>query len=284
TEEGFITNAASTITDRGGINIDDDVLLTIKFKAKELGSSMITLQEVKLSDSKSKFLTTVVNSAFINISPPWDVVLDAVIDIRDMVAVSQNLNNNQILELLTGPETELSANDINNPDVDRNGAINLEDLMLVSDHLGEAYSDVMQEQNSLIQLRMVYDRLNTKLHNSSDIQRLKTHLRKLMGMKVNPSAYRLMANYPNPFNPDTWIPYQLAQDTEVIISIHDISGRLVRRFDIGYSYAGEYITKERALYWDGCNQAGEEVSSGVYFYTIKTSDKYKETQKMVITR
>ena len=92
-----------------------------------------------------------------------------------------------------------------------------------------------------------------------------------------------MANYPNPFNPETWIPYQLANDVSVQIQIFDAMGRLIRTFDIGEQAAGMYTTKEKAVYWDGRNTQGEEVASGVYFYHMRAG-ALKATKRMFILR
>ena len=92
-----------------------------------------------------------------------------------------------------------------------------------------------------------------------------------------------MQNYPNSFNPDTWIPYQLAEDVGVTIRLYNVSGRLVRTLDLGYKPTGFYATKDKAAYWDGRNEMGEEVASGVYFYSIQAGE-YTATKKMVIAR
>ena len=88
-------------------------------------------------------------------------------------------------------------------------------------------------------------------------------------------------NYPNPFNPDTWIPYQLRKDANVVIKIYTTTGQLVRTLSLGHKPAGFYTGKEKAAYWDGRNEAGEHVSSGVYFYSIKAG-ALTATRKMVI--
>jgi len=93
----------------------------------------------------------------------------------------------------------------------------------------------------------------------------------------------LMPNYPNPFNPETWIPFKLSMDTDVTIEIYDVAGHLVRRLQLGYIPAGYYVTREKSAYWDGRNEAGEKTTSGVYFYTIRTVE-YKSVRKMVIMR
>ena len=93
----------------------------------------------------------------------------------------------------------------------------------------------------------------------------------------------LLQNYPNPFNPETWIPYELSEDSEVFIKIYTTTGHLVRTLSLGRKEAGYYTTKERSAYWDGKNEYGEQVSSGVYFYSIKAGD-YTSTRKMVILK
>ena len=93
----------------------------------------------------------------------------------------------------------------------------------------------------------------------------------------------LFQNFPNPFNPETWIPYALAHDASVNIRIYDIQGQLVRQMGLGQQPAGSYLSREDAAYWDGKDQLGEAVSSGVYFYTLK-ADKFQATRRMVILK
>jgi hypothetical protein len=95
--------------------------------------------------------------------------------------------------------------------------------------------------------------------------------------------FALYQNYPNPFNPETWIPYALKEDSYVQIRIYDSAGRLIRVLDQGYREAAQYIGKADAAYWDGRNEAGERVSSGIYFYQIVT-DRFTATKKMVILK
>ena len=88
-------------------------------------------------------------------------------------------------------------------------------------------------------------------------------------IKILPQKSALLQNYPNPFNPETWIPYQLSQEAEVIIRIYNINGQLVRTLYFGRKPAGNYLSKNRAAYWNGRNQAGEKSATGAYFYTLK---------------
>ena len=98
-----------------------------------------------------------------------------------------------------------------------------------------------------------------------------------------PETTALLPNYPNPFNPETWIPYQLAKPAEVSLTIYDIHGRVVRTLDVGHQRAETYQGRSRAAYWDGKNAVGEPVASGVYFYTLKAGD-FSATRKMLIRK
>ena len=98
-----------------------------------------------------------------------------------------------------------------------------------------------------------------------------------------PEETALLSNYPNPFNPETWIPYQLAKPADVTLTIYDINGRVVRNLDLGHQRAGMYQRRTRAAYWDGKNAVGEPVASGVYFYTLTAGD-FNATRKMLIRK
>jgi hypothetical protein len=98
-----------------------------------------------------------------------------------------------------------------------------------------------------------------------------------------PKQTELLANYPNPCNPETWIPYRVAHDGDVTLVIYDMSGRALRRFHLHDQLAGEYKDKGQAIYWDGKNEAGEPVSSGVYFYSLQAAGA-SQTRKLVIVR
>ena len=99
--------------------------------------------------------------------------------------------------------------------------------------------------------------------------------------ETQPTA--LLSNYPNPFNPETWIPYQLSEAAEVTVTLHASDGKLVRTLELGQMPAGAYSDKDRAAYWDGRNAQGEPVASGVYFYTLRAGD-FSATRKMVIRK
>ena len=98
-----------------------------------------------------------------------------------------------------------------------------------------------------------------------------------------PQQTALLANYPNPFNPETWIPYQLVADTEVLITIYNTTGSIIERLPLGHQQAGIYQSRSRAAYWDGRNALGEPVASGVYFYTLTAGD-FTATRRMLILK
>ena len=98
-----------------------------------------------------------------------------------------------------------------------------------------------------------------------------------------PAETELLRNYPNPFNPETWIPYRLAEDADVSLTIYDVSGETVRTIDIGHQTAAMYETRAKAIYWDGRNRFGEQIASGIYFYSLSAGD-FSATRKMVILK
>ena len=98
-----------------------------------------------------------------------------------------------------------------------------------------------------------------------------------------PATTQLLSNYPNPFNPETWIPYQLNQASDVSLSVYSSECKLLRQLDLGLKPAGNYQTTERALYWDGRNTNGEQAPSGLYFYRLQAGD-CSQTRQMVILK
>ena len=98
-----------------------------------------------------------------------------------------------------------------------------------------------------------------------------------------PKETALLANYPNPFNPETWLPYHLAHDAEVTLTVYDTKGVLVRQLDLGHQSASYYTDRARAAYWNGRNESGESVTSGVYFYQLRAGD-YSAIRRMVIVK
>lgn len=98
----------------------------------------------------------------------------------------------------------------------------------------------------------------------------------------SPSRFQLLQNYPNPFNPSTRIPFVLGKDSRVVIRIYNELGQLIRRFDLGRLRTGQYLEAGHAVFWDGTNEQGELVGSGVYLYEIRTDDAFAIRRMLLI--
>ena len=117
---------------------------------------------------------------------------------------------------------------------------------------------------------------------TENVKQSRIELNDLIAYEI-PAETKLLVNYPNPFNPETWIPYRLAEDANVVLTIYDSGGRTVRSLDVGHRKAAVYETRDKAIYWDGRNQVGERVASGVYFYHLSVGD-YSAIKRMVILK
>ena len=117
---------------------------------------------------------------------------------------------------------------------------------------------------------------------AEDVKRSLIQLPELVTYEI-PAETELLHNYPNPFNPETWIPYRLAEDAFVTLTIYDGAGQVVRTLDVGHQIAAVYENRSKAVYWDGRNGLGEQVASGIYFYHLSAGD-YSATRKMVILK
>ena len=115
-----------------------------------------------------------------------------------------------------------------------------------------------------------------------DVKNSRITLEELIAYEI-PAETELLRNYPNPFNPETWIPYHLSEDADVKLTIYGINGEVVRDIDVGHQTAAKYDTRAKAIYWDGRNRFGEQVASGIYFYHLDAGD-FSGTRKMVILK
>ena len=207
--------------------------------------------------------------------PAWDVNKDGVTNAKDVALVTDALGQKPP----KNPRT----------DVNKDGVVNGKDLAIVAEHLGErtapAAPSVGGVYNPDTSREMVEHALSI-LHAADDgsftFQRGIANLESLLALFV-PDNTALLHNYPNPFNPETWIPYQLAEATDVTLHIYTANGALVRTLHLGHQPAGIYQYRSRAAYWDGKNEVGEPVASGIYFYTI-TAGNFAATRKMLIIK
>ena len=176
----------------------------------------------------------------------------------------------------------------NGADVNRDGVVNIIDLVLVAGGIGEdaaAPSILHRDLNNAPTRAEVQQWLReakkVKLMDP-EFQHGILMLEQLL-VTLTPEESVLLPNYPNPFNPETWIPYRLAEPADVSISIYAADGTLVRSLELGHQPVGIYESRGHAAYWDGKNQFGETVASGLYFYTL-TADDFSATRKMLIRK
>ena len=171
-------------------------------------------------------------------------------------------------------------------DVNGDGIVNIQDLVLVAGAFGGAGAPAAQAgaREVLVAADVAgwVAQAQALALTTPAYQRGLVVLEQLLA-SLKQEATVLLANYPNPFNPETWIPYQLATAAEVTVTIHASDGKLVRTLELGQRPAGIYQTKGRAAYWDGRNALNEPVASGVYFYTLTAGD-FKATRKMLIRK
>ena len=205
---------------------------------------------------------------------PWDINNDGIVNFHDLVLVSNNFGT----EALEHPKV----------DVNKDGSVDILDLILVAAHFGESstsaapprHINTNSEHLDLVEQWLTEARLAND--GSATFRQGIATLEALVD-SVLPTKTVLLPNYPNPFNPETWIPYDLAEDADVHIQIYNLKGELIRALSPGFQTAGTYRTPSRAVYWDGRNAMGEPVASGTYFYTLHAGQT-KITRQMVILK
>ena len=131
-------------------------------------------------------------------------------------------------------------------------------------------------------LQSLLHKLSVESDGSLKYQRAIAMLESVLA-SMHPDKTVLLANYPNPFNPETWIPYHLAKAADVQITIYNMHGIVVRNLELGHLSAGYYMSQSQAAYWDGKNAFGEPVASGIYFYQLQ-ADTVSPLRKMVILK
>ena len=267
------------------------ILLCIDFQVLEFAEESLGLHNVQLSNSKGERLSyyaTINPIVVTHRFPAEDVNRDRVVGIQDLIVVAGSLGE---------------ANPINpRADVNDDGIVNALDLIQVSSHASwaKAVSPALaREPNAFVGpaapilvgnpaditpgiIRGWIDLAQVEDDGSAIFDLGIAKLERLLQATV-PEETKLLLNYPNPFNPETWIPYQLAKSTDVTVSIYSVNGALVRTLALGHQAAGVYQSKSQAAYWDGRNELGERVASGVYFYTLTAGD-FSATGKMLVRK
>ena len=209
---------------------------------------------------------------------PVDVTGNGKVNVNDLVEVAKNY----------GKTVGAGAN--RKADVNNDGKVDVDDFIVVAEAVDAAAGAPALTQEDIkpgsLQAADVHRWIRDAKAANADpagIAALEQLLAALTRVEAPPKKTVLLANYPNPFNPETWIPYQLSEAAEVTVTIHSSDGKLVRTLELGQVPAGIYQSRSRAAYWDGRNAQGEPVASGVYFYTLTAGD-FSATRKMVIRK
>ncbi len=288
-----IDNAAGKITDIGAVRLskngisDTGKLLSVTFVAKKLGDTQVAITDLYAGSSDliaipmhtPEIVITVEERVFL----PWDVNQDGMVNILDLMQVAQYLGE----DASVNPQS----------DVNEDGTIGIFDLIIVAQHISDstasAPGQIANGNNDSAIADVNYTELSAtirtwityaQMEDDGSIAFLKgiANLQKLLNSTI-PKKTELLPNYPNPFNPETWIPYQLLNPANVTLTIYDVNGNNVKNFVLGYQEAGIYQTRSSAVYWDGKNNIGETVASGVYFYTL-IAGNFTATRKMLIKK
>ena len=203
-----------------------------------------------------------------------DLNADGSVDILDLVLVASQFGMNAT------PAADLNAD----------GTVNIQDLVLVANTLNDitAAPTAQQSQASVVNNWLQLARQNAVTAVQTPIPEGFSYERGILTLEqlarsFVPEATALLANYPNPFNPETWIPYQLSKASDVTVTIYASDGSIVRTLALGHQDAGMYHNRTHAAYWDGRNAFGETVASGVYFYTLTAGD-FAATRKMLVLK
>ena len=281
--EGEIDNASGEITGIGGVLISRSgvsgagTLLSVTFEAKAAGEGQLQLHNVKLgSNNRGRIPYEIIISPII-VEKSYDVNGDGEVNILDLTLVSQNFG-----------QTNSQA------DANEDGIVDIFDLIAVAQDLAtpSLAPGVDGRQSNTLDSQTIQnwvDMAHAADDGSEAFQRGIANLKRFLSNlgeanpRFLPDKTELLANYPNPFNPETWIPYRLAEDAFVTLTIYDSSGEVVRTLNVGHQRAAIYESRSRAAYWDGRNDLGATVASGAYFYTLTAGD-YSATRKMLILK
>ena len=281
-QSGRIDNAAGKITgliagriSEGGVSGSGSVL-QVRFKAKSEGETELALQNFLFGSVTEESIPAGPLEIRITVEErllTGDVNRDGVVNILDLIRVARQLGQRVSAD---------SAVDING-----DGVVNIFDLTLVAQGIGNTTAPAApavatgRVDAATIEAWITLARLEDD--GSIAFRQGIQNLQNLLASLFIPQETALLANYPNPFNPETWIPYQLAVPAEVALTIYDMNGVAVRRLTVGHQAVGMYQSRGRAVYWDGRNGRGESVASGLYFYTLSAGE-FTATRKMLIRK
>ena len=273
----YAAHVAVTATTLDEADNGDGTLATLTFKVRDFKASTLILSQVYLVDSDGTRWEATTQNGAVTIPPEpaeetvGDINRDGVVDILDLTIVGARL----------GQRGQNSA------DLNGDGLVDIVDLVLVASEFGgEAAAPSLYPQ--ALELLTAVD-VQGWLSKAQQLALTDpTYLRGINVLEqllaaLTPKETVLLPNYPNPFNPETWIPYRLSHASDVDITIYDTRGMVVRRLDLGHQMAGYYTDRTKAAYWNGRNESGESVASGIYFYQLRAGD-YTALRRMVILK
>ena len=284
-QSGTIDNTAGKITGLSATRLNEDgitgtgTLLSVTFSAKGGGETQLSLSNFQLGSITGELINAGPHEVIIAIEgqlATGDVNRDGQVSVLDLILVSRHLGKT------VPPDSDV--------DLNGDGVVNIQDLIIVAQHLGKsttsaapsifAVDDIEGIDPTMIQAWI--EQAQVEDDGFIAFQQGIVNLERLLALFI-PEETALLHNYPNPFNPETWIPYQLSEPAEVTLRIYAVNGSLIRTLALGQMPAGIYQTRTRAAYWDGKNDLGESVASGVYFYTL-TAGNFTATRKLLIRK
>ena len=282
---GTIQNSAGKIT---GINVlrlsgsgvtGKGTLCSVSFNVIGPGECRLTLENFEAGASNTQSIPSIAPEYTITVEGEvptrlaWDVNQDGQVNIFDLLQVAQSFG------------ADVSVN--SESDVNGDGTINILDLLAVAQNFSEsttsAPSAVASGELTPAMIQAWINQAQLVDDGSIAFRQGIANLQKLLETITVPKKTILLANYPNPFNPETWIPYQLAKPADVTLTIYAANGSVVRTLALGHQAAGIYQGRGRAAYWDGKNEIGESAASGIYFYTFTAGD-FTATRKMLLMK
>ena len=278
-QSGSIDNAAGKITGLSAARLSAQgvsgtgTLLQVTFKAKSGGETELALHKFQFGSVTGNSIPAGPHQIRIVVEErlaTGDVNRDGRVSILDLILVAQQLRK------------RVSAG--SPVDINRDGIVSILDLIRVAQGIAGSPAAPAIGTESVNAATIEAWIAQAQLEDDGSIafkQGIK-NLQSLLALLI-PEETALHRNYPNPFNPETWIPYQLAKPAEVTLTIYDMNGEMVRHLAVGHQAAGMYQSRSRAVYWDGRNQLGEFVASGIYFYTL-TAGEFTATRRMMIVK
>ena len=276
-QSGRIDNASGKIAGLSAARLGDrgaggsGSLLQVEFKSKSIGETKLALQNFEFGAITGEIIPAAPTEIYFTVEgrlATGDVNRDGRVSILDLILVARLLGQ------------RVAAN--SPEDVNGDGIVNIFDLTLVAQGIGGAAAPSARGLDSATVEAWIAEARIADDGSIAFAQGI-ANLENLLASLIIPQETALLANYPNPFNPESWIPYQLAVFAEVTLTIYDMHGGTVRRLEVGHQPAGMYQSRSRALYWDGRNGRGESVASGLYFYTLTAGD-FTATRKMLIRK